>query len=191
MDVGRPVVTWKFGASLDGRLAAADGSSQWITSAEARTDAHRLRAESDAVMVGSGTQQADNPPPGRAARGGVPPATASRCRQSGTNPRRRAGSRRCGSDAHRRGGGRRRQSSGGPMQRRAVAAGEQRRVGPGSLAPRAWRAWGAHHPPGGRPNPGRVLRRCRLGRPGGRLHRAGAHRRRWPLGAGGNWCAVN
>ncbi|MEA2618840.1 MAG: diaminohydroxyphosphoribosylaminopyrimidine deaminase [Chloroflexota bacterium] len=61
MDVGRPVVTWKFGASLDGRLAAADGSSQWITSAEARTDAHRLRAESDAVMVGSGTQQADNP----------------------------------------------------------------------------------------------------------------------------------
>src|ERR1700730_2622685 len=61
MDVGRPLVTWKFGASLDGRLAAADGSSQWITSAEARTDAHRLRAESDAVMVGSGTQQADNP----------------------------------------------------------------------------------------------------------------------------------
>jgi len=57
----RPFVVWKFGASLDGRLAAADGSSQWITSEEARTDAHRLRAESDAVMVGSGTQRIDNP----------------------------------------------------------------------------------------------------------------------------------
>ena len=57
----RPFVIWKFGASLDGRLAAADGSSQWITSEEARTDAHRLRAESDAVMVGSGTQRIDNP----------------------------------------------------------------------------------------------------------------------------------
>jgi diaminohydroxyphosphoribosylaminopyrimidine deaminase/5-amino-6-(5-phosphoribosylamino)uracil reductase len=55
------LVLWKFGASLDGRLAAADGSSQWITSEESRTDAHRLRAESDVVMVGSGTQQIDNP----------------------------------------------------------------------------------------------------------------------------------
>jgi diaminohydroxyphosphoribosylaminopyrimidine deaminase/5-amino-6-(5-phosphoribosylamino)uracil reductase len=57
----RPFVLWKFGASLDGRIAAADGSSQWITSEESRTDAHRLRAESDAVMVGSGTQRIDNP----------------------------------------------------------------------------------------------------------------------------------
>jgi diaminohydroxyphosphoribosylaminopyrimidine deaminase / 5-amino-6-(5-phosphoribosylamino)uracil reductase len=57
----RPLVTWKFGACLDERLAAADGTSQWITSQEARTDAHRLRVESDAVMVGSGTQQADDP----------------------------------------------------------------------------------------------------------------------------------
>jgi diaminohydroxyphosphoribosylaminopyrimidine deaminase / 5-amino-6-(5-phosphoribosylamino)uracil reductase len=58
---GRPVVTWKFGASFDGRLAAADGSSQWITSEEARADAHRLRADSDAVVVGSGTQRIDDP----------------------------------------------------------------------------------------------------------------------------------
>ncbi len=57
----RPLVTWKYGASLDGRVAAADGSSWWVTSAESREDAHRLRAECDAVMVGSGTQRIDDP----------------------------------------------------------------------------------------------------------------------------------
>jgi diaminohydroxyphosphoribosylaminopyrimidine deaminase / 5-amino-6-(5-phosphoribosylamino)uracil reductase len=57
----QPVVIWKFGASLDGRIAAADGSSRWITSAESRADAHGLRATSDAVMVGSGTQRIDDP----------------------------------------------------------------------------------------------------------------------------------
>jgi diaminohydroxyphosphoribosylaminopyrimidine deaminase / 5-amino-6-(5-phosphoribosylamino)uracil reductase len=57
----RPVVVWKFGASLDGRIAAADGSSRWITSTEARADAHGLRSASDAVVVGSGTQRVDNP----------------------------------------------------------------------------------------------------------------------------------
>ncbi|MEV8319722.1 bifunctional diaminohydroxyphosphoribosylaminopyrimidine deaminase/5-amino-6-(5-phosphoribosylamino)uracil reductase RibD [Streptomyces sp. NPDC059900] len=59
--LGRPHVTWKYAASLDGRIAAADGSSRWITGPGARADVHRLRAESDAVVVGSGTQRADDP----------------------------------------------------------------------------------------------------------------------------------
>ena len=48
---GRPWVVLKLAASLDGRTAAPDGSSQWITGEAARADAHRLRAESDAVLV--------------------------------------------------------------------------------------------------------------------------------------------
>src|SRR5436190_1178282 len=47
---GRPYVVLKLAATLDGRTAAPDGTSQWITGVEARTDAHRLRAESDAVL---------------------------------------------------------------------------------------------------------------------------------------------
>jgi diaminohydroxyphosphoribosylaminopyrimidine deaminase/5-amino-6-(5-phosphoribosylamino)uracil reductase len=58
---GRPFVTWKYAASLDGRSAAVDGTSQWITGRAARADVHRLRAECDAVMVGSGTVLADDP----------------------------------------------------------------------------------------------------------------------------------
>ena len=58
---GRPYVVLKLAASLDGRTAAPDGSSRWITGAEARADAHRLRALSDAVVVGAGTVRADDP----------------------------------------------------------------------------------------------------------------------------------
>lgn len=57
----RPFVVWKYAATLDGRIAAADGTSRWITSAESRADVHRLRAEADAVVAGSGTLRADDP----------------------------------------------------------------------------------------------------------------------------------
>ena len=58
---GRPWVVLKLAATLDGRTAAPDGSSRWITGDAARADAHRLRAESDAVIVGAGTVRADDP----------------------------------------------------------------------------------------------------------------------------------
>ncbi|MGW0121648.1 bifunctional diaminohydroxyphosphoribosylaminopyrimidine deaminase/5-amino-6-(5-phosphoribosylamino)uracil reductase RibD [Streptomyces sp. NPDC003327] len=58
---GRPFVRWKYAATLDGRIAAADGTSRWISSAASRADVHRLRAEADAVVVGSGTARADDP----------------------------------------------------------------------------------------------------------------------------------
>lgn len=61
MRSGRPFVIWKYAASLDGQVAAADGTSRWITGESARQDVHRLRAEVDAVAVGVGTVIADDP----------------------------------------------------------------------------------------------------------------------------------
>ncbi len=58
---GRPYVVLKMAATLDGRTAAADGTSQWITGAEARVEVHRYRAGSGAVIIGVGTVRADDP----------------------------------------------------------------------------------------------------------------------------------
>jgi diaminohydroxyphosphoribosylaminopyrimidine deaminase/5-amino-6-(5-phosphoribosylamino)uracil reductase len=58
---GLPHITWKFATSIDGRSAAADGSSQWITSEAARADVHRRRAVVDAIIVGTGTVLIDDP----------------------------------------------------------------------------------------------------------------------------------
>lgn len=58
---GRPWVVLKLAATLDGRTAAPDGSSRWISGEQARADAHRLRAESDAVVVGATTVRLDDP----------------------------------------------------------------------------------------------------------------------------------
>lgn len=58
---GRPFVTWKFAGTLDGRSAAVDGTSRWVTSEAARADVHRLRALCDVVLAGTGTVLADDP----------------------------------------------------------------------------------------------------------------------------------
>jgi diaminohydroxyphosphoribosylaminopyrimidine deaminase/5-amino-6-(5-phosphoribosylamino)uracil reductase len=58
---GRPHVTWKLAATLDGRSAAADGTSRWITGDSARAEVHALRATVDAIVVGTGTVLADDP----------------------------------------------------------------------------------------------------------------------------------
>ncbi len=58
---GRPFVTLKMACTLDGKVAASDGTSQWITGIEARHDVHQLRADHDAILVGAGTVRIDNP----------------------------------------------------------------------------------------------------------------------------------
>jgi diaminohydroxyphosphoribosylaminopyrimidine deaminase / 5-amino-6-(5-phosphoribosylamino)uracil reductase len=58
---GLPFVTWKMASSLDGKVAARDGSSRWVTGEPARRDVHRLRGSADAIVVGAGTALADDP----------------------------------------------------------------------------------------------------------------------------------
>ncbi len=61
MDNGRPFVTWKLATTLDGRSAAADGTSRWVSSRAARVDTHRLRSQCDVLMVGANTVAVDDP----------------------------------------------------------------------------------------------------------------------------------
>lgn len=58
---GRPFVTWKFATTLDGRSAAADETSRWVSSPAARRDTHRLRGVCDAILVGTNTVEVDDP----------------------------------------------------------------------------------------------------------------------------------
>jgi diaminohydroxyphosphoribosylaminopyrimidine deaminase/5-amino-6-(5-phosphoribosylamino)uracil reductase len=58
---GRPFVTWKFATTLDGRSAAADGTSRWVSGRAARLDTHRLRALCDVMLVGTNTVAVDDP----------------------------------------------------------------------------------------------------------------------------------
>ncbi|GAB2855649.1 bifunctional diaminohydroxyphosphoribosylaminopyrimidine deaminase/5-amino-6-(5-phosphoribosylamino)uracil reductase RibD [Myroides odoratimimus subsp. xuanwuensis] len=57
----RPFVTWKFATTLDGRSAAADGTSRWVSSLAARRDTHRLRALCDTMLIGTNTVAVDDP----------------------------------------------------------------------------------------------------------------------------------
>ncbi|CAB4965053.1 unannotated protein [freshwater metagenome] len=57
----RPFVTWKFATTLDGRSAAPDGTSRWVSSRAARLDTHRLRGLCDTMLVGTGTVEVDDP----------------------------------------------------------------------------------------------------------------------------------
>ncbi len=61
IETGRPFVTWKYAATLDGLSAAPDGSSKWITGIEARRDVQRFRAGVDAIVSGTGAVLADDP----------------------------------------------------------------------------------------------------------------------------------
>jgi diaminohydroxyphosphoribosylaminopyrimidine deaminase/5-amino-6-(5-phosphoribosylamino)uracil reductase len=61
ISTGRPYFIWKVATTLDGRVAASDGSSQWISSEESRGDVQVLRSQSDAILIGTGTALADNP----------------------------------------------------------------------------------------------------------------------------------
>jgi diaminohydroxyphosphoribosylaminopyrimidine deaminase/5-amino-6-(5-phosphoribosylamino)uracil reductase len=68
---GRPLMVWKVATTLDSKVAASDGTSQWITGPESRDDVQALRAQSDAILIGTNTALVDNPhliPRGHAAR---------------------------------------------------------------------------------------------------------------------------
>ena len=71
VSTGRPLMVWKVATTLDGKIAANDGTSKWITNSESRDDVQLLRAQSDAILIGTNTAIVDNPhliPRGHSAR---------------------------------------------------------------------------------------------------------------------------
>ncbi len=58
---GRPYFIWKIATTLDGKIAAIDGSSKWITGPESRAEVSKIRSESNAILIGTGTALTDNP----------------------------------------------------------------------------------------------------------------------------------
>ena len=155
---GRPFVTWKFATTLDGRSAAADGTSRWVSGRAARLDTHRLRALCDVMLVGTNTVDVDDPqltvrdehdqplPPSPAAAGGHGRARPAR-RPSGSSTTQR----RDPAPAHPR-----------PRDRAEDAV----RPGPPARLPR------------GRPDARRGVPAGRAGRRDRRLRRPDAARRR-------------
>jgi diaminohydroxyphosphoribosylaminopyrimidine deaminase/5-amino-6-(5-phosphoribosylamino)uracil reductase len=61
MELGRPRITWKIASTMDGKVAASDGSSKWITGELARTDVAQMRSQVDAIVTSTATVIADDP----------------------------------------------------------------------------------------------------------------------------------
>jgi diaminohydroxyphosphoribosylaminopyrimidine deaminase / 5-amino-6-(5-phosphoribosylamino)uracil reductase len=61
IEKGRPLIVWKIAATLDGKIAAVDGTSKWITNEESRKDVQLVRSQSDAILVGTNTVKVDDP----------------------------------------------------------------------------------------------------------------------------------
>ncbi len=86
---GRPMVTLKLAASLDGRIATVSGDSRWISGASSRRWVHELRNQVDAILVGSGTVGSDNPQLTCRIRGGRDPLRVILDSRLSTNPQAR------------------------------------------------------------------------------------------------------